>query len=533
MRKLAQKNLFYSVLLAAAMMLFLIGYFIWMLPSLYVDYTKDQNLEAVKKQHKAFVETGTYEGVEVKNPVACVSVKIPLEGNQMILAAKMISIKAVMKEPLLKQMLEDFQARIRNYDMQHMPQAEDLKTDSKQMSQLADKLAAAFKGSVNFPVDLEIIETKESGGTYYNESMKTHYASDHMIVLDFSVEDGNNQYTTYLAMEKVSDGMVFSILPVVTPQMEEIRPIVLQSLPMLGGVILMLVLIFSQIYSGGIVSPILKLVQHTQEMKADMDFSVQPLGGAWAKRKDEVAELAVTIDELYQQIKDSYQELQTKNQALLEENERQEVFLRASSHQLKTPITAALLLLDGMINQIGKYKDTKTYLPKAKEQLLSMRRMVEDILSLNQNRDNIHICEVCLYSLVQAQLSPYSVAAADKRLEIVLAGDKDACICTDSDILPKILDNLLSNAVNYTPCGEKITIFIDKQRLTIQNEGVAVPQETLQHIFEPFVRGNHEKQSHGLGLYIAAYYAKLIGAGLAIQNRGNSVAAVLDFEKVS
>ena len=99
----------------------------------------------------------------------------------------------------------------------------------------------------------------------------------------------------------------------------------------------------------------------------------------------------------------------------------------------------------------------------------------------------------------------------------------------DRDILSKILDNLLSNAVNYTPQNESVNIWVGQQSLVIRNEGVTVEQEILQHIFEPFVRGNHKKQSHGLGLYIAAYYGRLIGAGLVIRNCGNGVEAVLEF----
>ncbi len=76
---------------------------------------------------------------------------------------------------------------------------------------------------------------------------------------------------------------------------------------------------------------------------------------------------------------------------LEEENERQEVFLRASSHQLKTPVAAAPLLVEGMMNEVGKYKDTKRYLPEVKKQLMAIRRIVEDILYLNHCVGNIFI----------------------------------------------------------------------------------------------------------------------------------------------
>lgn len=61
--KLGRKNLLYSMTLAGILMLLLIGYFICMLPSLYVNHVMEQNLKSIREQHKAYMETGSYEGV--------------------------------------------------------------------------------------------------------------------------------------------------------------------------------------------------------------------------------------------------------------------------------------------------------------------------------------------------------------------------------------------------------------------------------------------------------------------------------------
>ena len=117
--------------------------------------------------------------------------------------------------------------------------------------------------------------------------------------------------------------------------------------------------------------------------------------------KDEIGILGRNLHELYGKLRENYEELEHKNRLLEEENERQEVFLRASSHQLKTPIAAALLLVEGMMNEVGKYKDTKTYLPEVKKQLLSMRKIVEDILYLNYRAENIQQEKVAVEALAQ------------------------------------------------------------------------------------------------------------------------------------
>lgn len=499
MKELGRKNMCYSLLLAAVLMLLLVGYFIWMLPSLYVAYTEEQNLEAIRKQHQAFLETGTYDNVRVKNPTACMSVKIPLKEKYISLTSKIVSVRITAANAETEKLIDDIQSFFQKADLEKLknkgvfPDKKVSKEDMGEasadismerntkelMNQMQDRLDEIFKDQVQLPVKVEIVHVNIEDSLYSRESFRIHHASDHGMILEASVFDDENQYTNYLAVEKVSDGVVFSVLPVITPQIEEIRPVVLQSVPMLCAVILMLVLIFSRLYSNGIVRPV-------------------------------------------------YKKLQDINQELREENERQEMFLRASSHQLKTPITAALLLLDGMIGQVGRYRDREAYLPKVKEQLLFMRRMVDEILLLNRRQSKADRCQIWLFELVQAQADAYRVAAADRQLEVCLEGDRKARVWADGDILAKIVDNLLSNAVSYTPQGERIILKVSERGVRIQNEGVTIPRDILQHIFEPFVRGEHDAMSHGLGLYIAAYYAKMLHADLRIWNQGNSVMAVLE-----
>ena len=135
---------------------------------------------------------------------------------------------------------------------------------------------------------------------------------------------------------------MLSFLPVVTPELEEIRPIVWQSLPMLGAVVILMVLLASQMYSRGIVTPIVELSNHAEQMKYARDFCVGKLEGKWENRRDEIKELAGILDDFYHRIREGYMQLQEKNAQLEAENEREEVFLRTSAHQLKTPVAAAL-----------------------------------------------------------------------------------------------------------------------------------------------------------------------------------------------
>ncbi len=531
--RLGRKNLFYSMALAGIMLIFLVGYFIYMLPSLYVDYVMEENLKSIRRQHEAYVEQGSYEGVSVRNSTACISLEIPLEEDYVLVTGKAFSAEISFHDERMNQILD------RCRELLFLADAEEDGDLREEMGRFGDILEEVVQEDSSLPVSLNFRYLQDMEEEFYNESVKIHTYSDNLFITELSVEDASNRYTNYIAFEKTEERMIMSVLPVVAPDVDEIRPVVLQSLPMLGAVIFLLVLLSSRLYSKGIVSPVMELVRHTEEMKYDRNFSVKRLSEKRPDTGDEIQELADTLDDLYQQIKEGYCQLEEKNRELAEENRRQEIFLRASSHQLKTPIAAALLLVDGMLNEIGRYKDTKVYLPRVKEQLLSMRKMVEDILYLNHCAEDMRIRQTDVGKLLEERLRSCQVALADKGIAVDVPENMVFAAKTDEMIISQILDNLLSNAVRYTPEGGHIRIaYLEAggcgRRILIENFGVTIPEELAPHILEPFVSGSHQAdssgmRSHGLGLYIASYYAKKLGILLEVRNGEDSVAAELTF----
>lgn len=534
--KLGKRNLFYSLVLAGCMLLFLVGYFVYMLPSLYVNYTMEQNLVSIKNQHMAYMKDGNYKNVQVKNPTACFTFKIPDEGNSIHITAKLFSAKVTIKEEKTRELFTQLRKILKDYSKNtneiHTDEIEEKFQDK--INECSNIFQDSFTSNPSIPFQIQILETQNFNNEFRDEYMKTHMVSDDFIIFEMGIHDEENHYVNYVAAERTEESLILTFLPAMMPDMNEIRPIVLQSIPMLGAVILLLVLLFSQVYSKGIVTPVERLVQHTEQMKNSWNFHNFSPDSRKNHRKDEIGTLEVTINELYRKLKTSFEELEEKNLILKEENTRQEVLLRASSHQLKTPISAALLLVDGMKNKIGKYQDTDKYLPKVKEQLLSMKKLVEDILYLNHFGENPDMQERDLQNILEKQLAACQIAITDKKLRIITEGKKHSTICTDETVFSAILGNILSNAVNYTPENEQIKITLSKNEIRIQNYGIRIDDEILPHIFEPFVSGNHEKKknsmnSHGLGLYIAAYYAKKTGITINIYNEEESVVTVLRF----
>lgn len=513
---LSKKTFWYSILLAATMVVFVIGYFVFMLPSLYVDYVMESNLDSVIEIQKWYTENGSYEDLTLKNPAGAVTLEIPKEGNTIYAAGKFFKLTAEIQDDQLENLLNSFRNMIDGEISFEEFQKEFANMETEEFD-----LKNLF--SAEFPLKIQA-EGIKGEGVYTEESIKTHMISEDLMVYEANVSDENYGYTTYMAFGRTQDAFVLTILPTMTPKMEEITPVVMGSLPMIIAVVFLLVLISSRFFSGKIVNPIIRLAGYAENAKLSNDLQIEPFPG---ESGDEIGVLAETLNELYGKLRENYLELEKKNRMLEEKNERQEVFLRASSHQLKTPITAALLLTEGMINEVGKYKDAKAHLPEVKEQLLSMRKIVEDILSLNYRAEHLEMETVAVDGLVKDVIRSYEVQIEEKKLKVAVKGK--AAVSTDEEIMKKMIDNLISNAVSYTPYGEKIEIEIGADAFCIRNYGAAIDEKIVSHIFEPFVRSDEGKKGKGLGLYIVSYYGRLLGYRIRIENKEDHVLSQLIF----
>lgn len=541
---LKKKTFLYSIVLAVIMTAFVIGYFVLMLPSLYVDYVMDSNLESVMEIQKGYMEERSYENLTVKNPSSVFTVEVPNAGDKVYMAGKFFKLTFTVQDEELQALLD--RTRTMVGDMGRLEQTENADgTDlfdsewqedfTRYFTQWQDKIRDIFAEqsliSEDAPVTIELEQKEQGDGpAYRDEYYKMHIGSGDTIVYEGGVSDGNYSYTTYIAIGRTQDALIITALPTMTPQMGEITPVVMGSLPMIVAVIFLMVLVSSGFFSGKIVNPIIRLANHAESVGLAERFEPDEFASV-SDSKDEISQLARNLSELYGRLRKNYEELERKNSLLEEENERREIFLRASSHQLKTPIAAALLLVEGMMNEVGKYKDTKAYLPEVKKQLLSMRKIVEDILYLNYRAENIQREEVEVEALARELVRDYAVQTEDRGLRVSVMGS--GVVFTDREILRKIVDNLLSNAIGYTPEHQEITIGISGREICIANYGVTIDDKLLPNLLEPFVSSDGGGKGKGLGLYVAAYYSRLMGYDLRVDNRENGVQAVLFFERES
>lgn len=360
---LSKKTFIYSITLVTLLISLIIGYFIFMLPSLYVDHMKKNYFDEIVSVQEHFIEEQNYDSIKISNPTGTFSFVIPEEGDSILLYNTYISMEVVINDSRLLELFHDIREKLLNVEEDfELDEIEKQKFDFDfdYITQLIKKACIENKELPIHIKGLQIIDSNE----FTQVSDKYTLVGEDLVVCQWDGTDGSNYYTSYVACSIKDGKILITLLPVMTPRMGEIRTVVLKSLPMIIAVTILIILLSTQGFARKIINPIQKLAYHAEYVKKTGNLEKEK---EIAAGEDEIAMLSQSLNSLYEQLDQNYQALEKSNILLQEQNKRQEVFLRASSHQLKTPIAAALLLADGMIQKIGKYSDSETYLPKLKD----------------------------------------------------------------------------------------------------------------------------------------------------------------------
>ena len=315
-----------------------------------------------------------------------------------------------------------------------------------------------------------------------------------------------------------------------------------KTLPILSVTILLVSVIAAFFYTWYMTKPIKKISKLSKQM-ADMNFS----GLCPTNRTDEIGVLSHSLNDLSKKLAAALSELQEANQKLqadidMERRlEKQRVeFFAAASHELKTPITIIKGQLQGMLYQVGRYKDRETYLAQSLEITDTLGKMVQELLTISRLDTPGYTCKksnLNLSNLIIDRVTAFEDLFMQKDLTVEQSISPEIYILGDMQLLQKALDNLLGNAAAYSGAGNQILIKLWKETetttLTIENTGAHIPDEAISKLFEPFYRvdqsRNRQTGGTGLGLYIVKTILDLHGAKIEITNTIQGVIVSVQF----
>lgn len=216
-----------------------------------------------------------------------------------------------------------------------------------------------------------------------------------------------------------------------------------------------------------------------------------------------------------------------------QENKRKQ-FIATISHELKTPITIISGQLEGMIYNIGKYKDRDLYLKKTYDTTNELKYLVNEMMEISKAdiiQDTLNLEQIDLNNIIESVVSKQVFLIDNKSLHINKTLNSSTKIIGDKDKLYRAIYNILNNAIKYSPANENIFIStinnINSTLLTIENTGVTIKEDDIKNLFNPFFRveqsRNRKTGGSGLGLYITSQILKAHNYSFSIKSSNNSV----------
>ena len=275
-----------------------------------------------------------------------------------------------------------------------------------------------------------------------------------------------------------------------------------KALPITLSCSLLISVVCSLLFSKAIADPIKKISASTEQMmKLDHGASC-PI-----HTKDEIGTLAQNVNDLYSNLLSTIEHLEREKDAVRDMERAKVDFLRAASHELKTPVTALNATLENMILGVGKYQDYATYLPECKEMVEQLSGMIHEILETSKlNLTAEPPKQVDVPELLAELCEPYQLIAAAHQITFSLDLPEQFPAVLPVGPFSKAVSNVLANAVAYTEAGKTVAVYMDENRLIIENECVPILDDEIHRLFEPFYRPdfsrNRESGGNGLGLYI-------------------------------
>ena len=328
---------------------------------------------------------------------------------------------------------------------------------------------------------------------------------------DFFTKTNSQLYSgTHFDM---ADGKPCYLLLLATLQpVSEAKAAVIVFLPFTLLLSLLLSVIFALLYSRKITKPLSGISDMTARMK-----TLDPSAVCCVETQDEIGMLSENINALYQSLLTTIDDLQEENARVSEAEAAKVDFLRAASHELKTPVTALQGMLDNMIMGIGRYRDWETYLPICRDMVQKFGAMIQEILDaskLNFSFEQEPQEEVTMRAFMEKLLSPYALIAKSKGVQVDTDFSADFSVSFPANAIEKALSNILSNAVKYTQPHGRVNVYFSGRTVVVENECEPIPANVLPHIFEPFYRPDFSRSrnlgsenpdgGNGLGLYITA-----------------------------
>jgi two-component system sensor histidine kinase/response regulator len=225
--------------------------------------------------------------------------------------------------------------------------------------------------------------------------------------------------------------------------------------------------------------------------------------------------------------------LSIEREIVIEKNKKIHSYIGTIVHDLKSPLSAVHSLMDLFGEESDRLSDDqKTYLTFMKQSSTSMLENISLILDNTRLEAGVkpdHLEVGNPYFTIQSTIDKYLIEALNKSISIQRLIDKNLPLVEyDKNLLDRILSNLISNAIKYSPANTQVKIysevFAHRLNIVVKDQGLGMSEEDLKNVFQEFkklsARPTGAESSTGLGLSIAKKLVDQLGGEIVARSDG-------------
>ncbi len=210
------------------------------------------------------------------------------------------------------------------------------------------------------------------------------------------------------------------------------------------------------------------------------------------------------------ELEDARSQLAERNGELEELQALKETLSQTLVHDLKNPLTAVVGSLDLLERRVDEAN--QPLVSRCRTSASRIQHMIMDLLDiagLEHGRLNLHRENVDALELLQKAIDDVEYAAQSRKVQVEITPPEDDCnLEGDSSVLRRVMDNLLTNAVEHSPSEGRVTVSLGMREegieVSVADEGPGIPEEHREQVFEKFARLNLRESgvsaNRGLGL---------------------------------
>jgi signal transduction histidine kinase len=207
-------------------------------------------------------------------------------------------------------------------------------------------------------------------------------------------------------------------------------------------------------------------------------------------------------------------------------------FVSSVSHEFKSPLTSIKALTyrlqEGKVKDSGKMKQYFSLITQDVDRLTHLVRNILDFSKIEEGKKEYEFVETDVAQLVTEQIEDFKKGEFYKGLKIQAQISEDIpCIGIDKEALSQALNNLLDNAVKFSPDRKEITVNVKKDNtnvfIEVKDWGIGIPPHELNRIFDKFYQGRstlrQSVKGTGLGLTLVKHAVEAHGGRIAVNSQ--------------